>query len=175
MVAASMLNLADAVFLKGCTGMNLDYAARAVFWKQHKDFNHGTGHGVGYLSNVHEPPVSFHWRYRPGNYHPLEVNMVITDEPGIYVEGKYGIRTENELLVSPDEENAYGQFLRFESLTLAPIDLDALDPEQMTEEECRLLNAYHKKVYEQLSPYLTEPEQTWLQKYTAPIYKPAKA
>ena len=171
MVAAGMLHLADAVFLEGCTGMNLDYAARAPFWKKGKDFHHGTGHGVGYLGNIHEPPVTFNWIQRSRKRYPLEKNMVITDEPGIYVEGSHGIRTENELLVCQGERNAYGQFLYFEPLTLAPIDLDAIVPEQLTEEECELLNAYHRKVYETISPYLSQKENDWLKIYTRSIGK----
>ena len=170
-VLCSMLNLADARFLYGCTGMSLDYAAREPFWRQHLNFNHGTGHGVGYLGNIHEPPARFFWKMPMGTctIPALEPGMVITDEPGIYIENSHGIRTENELLVVKDTENEYGQFLRFETLTFVPIDLDAVDPEQMTDRERRLLNAYHTQVWEKISSYLGEEEREWLKRYTREI------
>lgn len=169
MVVVSMLNLADAVFLYGAGGITLDYIAREPFWRQHLNFNHGTGHGVGYLGNIHEPPQRFHWKYNTSVCRPLEKNMVITDEPGIYIEGSHGIRIENELLVCEDEKNEYGQFMHFEHLTFVPIDLDALAPELMTEKEKMLLNTYHKAVYEKIAPHLTEEEQNWLKEYTREI------
>ena len=169
-VLAGALNLADAVFKKGCSGASLDYAARAPFWKYRKDFNHGTGHGVGYLGNVHEPPIAFHWNPRRNQQELLE-NMIITDEPGIYIEGKYGIRTENELIVCKDTINGFGEFLKFDILTLVPIDLDAVDPKYLSEEQCELLNQYHKKVREKISPYLEAEEREWLKTYTREIHK----
>lgn len=169
MVVVSMLNLADAVFLYGSTGMNLDYIAREPFWRQHLNYNHGTGHGVGYLGNIHEPPQRFHWKYSANGCQALEKNMVITDEPGIYIEGSHGIRIENELLVCEGEKNEYGQFMHFEHLTFVPIDLDALEPGLMTEKERQLLNSYHRKVYEKIAPYLNEDERDWLKVYTREI------
>lgn len=168
-VAVSMLNLADVRFLYGCTGMNLDYVAREPFWRQNLNFNHGTGHGVGYLGNIHEPPTGFRWQFRPNEIHPFEANMIITDEPGIYIEGSHGIRTENELLVCKGEKNEYGQFMYFEPITFVPIDLDAINPGLMTEKEKKLLNDYHKKVYELIAPHLAEEEKEWLKKYTQAI------
>lgn len=170
-VVCSMLHLAYARFLQGCTGMTLDYAAREPFWRQGLNYNHGTGHGVGYLGNIHEPPVNFHWKKVPGKskYPALEVNMVITDEPGIYIEGSHGIRIENELMVALGEKNEYGQFMQFEILTFVPIDLDAIDPELMTEQEKKMLNDYHQKVFEKISPHLTEDERSWLKTYTREI------
>lgn len=170
-VVCSMLHLAYARFLQGCTGMTLDYAAREPFWRQGLNYNHGTGHGVGYLGNIHEPPVNFHWKRVPGKmkYPALEVNMVITDEPGIYIEGSHGIRIENELMVAEGEKNEYGQFLHFDILTFVPIDLDAIDSELMTEQEKKMLNDYHKKVYEKICPHLTEEERRWLREYTREI------
>lgn len=171
LVAAGMLKLADSVFPAGCTGAVLDYAAREPLWKRYKDFNHGTGHGVGYLGNIHEPPATINWRIRPGNTRVLQKNMVITDEPGIYIEGSHGIRTENELMVK--EEPAEG-FLGFEILTFVPVDLDAILPDLLGEEGCRLLNAYHSKVREMVGPYLPEEEKEWLDYYTRPV-RPARA
>lgn len=169
LVARAMLRLMNTVFLYGCSGANLDCIAREVFWKKRVNFNHGTGHGVGYLLNVHEPPVNFRWKEGKTPAPVLEKNMVITDEPGLYIEGAYGIRLENELLVREDEKNGYGQFMRFEPLTFVPIDLDALLPEEMTEEERKMLNVYHKRVYETVSPYLNEEEKQWLKEYTRSI------
>lgn len=168
-VLCGMLNLADARFLYGCTGMSLDYAAREPFWRHNLNFNHGTGHGVGYLGSIHEPPARFFWRMPAGTTHAipvLEPGMVITDEPGIYIENSHGVRTENELLVTKGEANEYGQFLHFETLTFVPVDLDAVKPELMTEQERKLLNQYHKQVREKLTPYLTEEEKEWLNIYT---------
>lgn len=169
MVAASMLNLADVRFLYGCIGMNLDYVAREPFWRQNLNYNHGTGHGVGYLGNIHEPPAVFRWQYRPQETCPFEANMIITDEPGIYIEGSHGVRIENELLVCKGVKNEYGQFMHFEPVTFVPIDLDAINPEIMTEKEKTLLNDYHKKVYELIAPHLTEEEKEWLKGYTKAV------
>ena len=169
LVARAMLRLSDAVFLHGSSGVTLDALAREVFWKERLNFNHGTGHGVGYLLNIHEPPINFRWREGSRPAQIFEENMVITDEPGIYIEGSHGIRLENELLVRRDTENEYGQFLRFEVLTFVPVDLDALLPGCMTEEEREMLNTYHRKVYEQISPYLNEEEKSWLRHAVRPI------
>ena len=169
LVAAGMLRLAAARFLYGCSGANLDYAAREPFWRENLNFNHGTGHGVGYLGNIHEPPIGFRWKCSKSDMHPLEENMVITDEPGIYIEGSYGIRLENELLVRAGEKNEYGQFMYFETLTFVPIDLDAINPEKLEEREKELLNAYHVEVYRNIAPYLSEEERSWLKEYTRSI------
>ena len=169
LVAAGMLRLAAARFLYGCSGANLDYAAREPFWRENLNFNHGTGHGVGYLGNIHEPPIGFRWKCSKSDMHPLEENMVITDEPGIYIEGSYGIRLENELLVRAGEKNEYGQFMYFETLTFVPIDLDAINPDKLEEREKELLNAYHAEVYRNIAPYLSEEERSWLKEYTRSI------
>lgn len=169
-VCRGNLRLANAVFLYGCSGYSLDVLCREPLWQLRADYKHGTGHGVGYLLSIHEGPNAFRWKLRDGETPAvLEAGMVTTDEPGVYVEGKYGIRTENELVCIPQEQNEYGQFMAFENLTLTPIDLDAILPEEMSAEEREYLNAYHRKVYETLSPYLTEAERIWLQKYTRNI------
>lgn len=168
-VTRAMLRLANAVFLYGCGGTTLDVLAREAFWKERLNFNHGTGHGVGYLLSVHEPPINFRWREGNRPVQIFEENMVITDEPGIYIEGSHGIRLENELLVQKDIKNEYGQFMRFEILTYVPLDLDALLPEYMSEEEKEMLNSYHRKVFEKISPYLNKEEKTWLRHATRPI------
>lgn len=169
LVARAMLHLMNTVFLHGCSGANLDCIAREVFWKERVNFNHGTGHGVGYLLNVHEPPINFRWKEGAIPAPALEKNMVITDEPGIYIEGSHGIRLENMLLVCADEHNEYGEFMHFEPLTYVPVDLDALLPERMTAEERAMLNSYHRSVYEKVSPYLNEDERSWLKQYTRPV------
>lgn len=165
----SNMHLAHGRFLYGCTGMNLDILARAPFWNRNLNFNHGTGHGVGYLMNIHEAPTGFRWQYRPNECHPFEVGMVITDEPGIYIAGSHGIRIENELLVCQGEKNEYGQFMYFEPISFVPIDLDAINPDIMTIEEKNWLNEYHEKVYEKISPYLNADEKEWLKEYTRAI------
>lgn len=169
LVAISNLNLANVRFLKGSSGLTLDYAARKPFWDRGMDYNHGTGHGVGYLLNVHEGPAAFRWKYRAGETAELEKGMVLTDEPGIYIEGSHGIRLENELLVCEGGKNEYGQFMYFDTITFIPFDLDAINPDMMTAGEKKLLNDYHTKVYEMLTPYLTEDEKEWLKEYTREI------
>lgn len=169
LTAISNLQLASAKFLYGTTGMTLDMLARKPFWDRNLNFNHGTGHGVGYLLNIHEPPTGFRWQYRAGEIQPFEEGMVITDEPGIYLEGEYGIRLENELLTRKGIQNEYGQFLYFEPITFVPMDLDAILPDIMTAEERQLLNDYHSTVYEKLSPYLEGDEKEWLRKYTRAV------
>ena len=169
LVAISNLQLASAKFLYGTTGMTLDMLARKPFWDRNLNFNHGTGHGVGYLLNIHEGPTGFRWQYRAGEITPFEEGMIITDEPGIYIEGSHGIRLENELLTHKGEKNEYGQFMYFEPITYIPMDLDAINPEIMTTEDKKLLNDYHKTVFEKVSPYLNEEEKEWLKKYTRAI------
>lgn len=169
-VCRGMLNLANAKFQYGCTGRNLDYLARSPLWEVNLDYNHGTGHGVGHILNVHEGPQGIRWRMIAGVVEqPLEEGMITSDEPGLYLEGKYGIRTENELLCLKGTKNEYGQFMYFENLTLVPIDLDAIVPEQMSDDEKRRLNAYHADVFRVISPYLTEEEALWLKEYTREI------
>lgn len=165
------LNLASAKFLYGCRGTNLDILAREPLWKLGLDYKCGTGHGIGYFLNVHEGPNAFRWRHASDGSRDcvLEEGMVTTDEPGIYLEGSYGIRTENELVCKKAEKNAYGQFMEFEIITYAPIDLDAILPEEMTAGEREFLNAYHKMVYEKISPFLEEKEREWLKEYTREI------
>lgn len=169
LVAISNLQLADAKFLEGCTGMVLDILSRKPFWDRNLNFNHGTGHGVGYLLNIHEGPAGFRWKYRKGETEVLREGMIITDEPGIYIEGSHGIRLENEILCRKGEKNEYGQFMYFEPITYIPMDLDAINPEIMTAEDKKRLNDYHKKVYEMVSPYLNEEEKDWLKVYTREI------
>ena len=170
-VVRAMMNLSRANFLYGCHGYNLDVLVRQPIWDLNIDFQCGSGHGVGYLGNVHEPPTGFRWYVVPSKneHHQLEEGMVITDEPGIYEDGKFGIRIENEFIVRKGELNKYGQFMHFETITFAPIDLDGIDPEEMTKSEREWLNTYHKDVYEKIGPHLTDEEREWLKEYTRAI------
>lgn len=169
MVVKSNLNLANVKFLYGCNGISLDVICREPIWKENLDYQCGTGHGVGYLLNVHEGPNSFRWQYRPGFDNPFEAGMITTDEPGIYLQDQYGIRTENELICFKGEKNQYGQFMGFENITYVPIDLDGIDKQYLNAEDVKQLNDYHKMVYEKISPYMTPEENEWLKEYTREI------
>ena len=171
LVLQAMLHLRSTRFLYGCKGLNLDIRAREVFWERGLDYKHGTGHGVGYLLNVHEGPNSFRWKQIPGGAESavLEEGMVTTDEPGIYIEGSHGIRTENELLCRKGEKNGYGQFMYFEDLTWVPIDLDGVDVSLLSEKERTQLNDYHKTVFKKLNPYFINEELEWLREATREV------
>lgn len=169
-VLRSMLNLAGAQFPYGCRGEHLDVLARRPLWEQGLDYRHGTGHGVGFLLNVHEGPNRFAYNTDPERPScVLEPGMVTTDEPGYYEDGAFGIRIENDLLCVSGPETAYGRFLALEPLTLCPIDTEAVDPSLMSRREISLLNQYHALVWEQLSGLLPEKERAWLQEATRPI------
>ncbi len=166
-VAAGMLQLSAARWLYGCTGRNLDILARQPLWNMGLDYRCGTGHGVGYILNVHEGPHSLRWRYTAGvGETVLEAGMDVTDEPGVYIEGKYGIRIENVLVAQEDVKNEYGQFMHFKTLTWVPIDMEAIDEGYLTEEQKMWLYNYQKQVYDKVSPYLSEEEAEWLKKET---------
>lgn len=160
------LNLSDAKFRYGCCGQNLDYIAREPLWRLGEDYNHGTGHGVGYLLNVHEGPNSFRWKSSSA---VLEEGMITSNEPGYYVENEFGVRHENLIVCKKAEETAFGQFMCLENLTMVPFDLDAVEPALLTDHEKELLNAYHRDVYEKISPYLNEEEKEWLKESTRAI------
>jgi len=166
-----MLNLSSAKFLYGCSGLNLDILARGPLWDEGVDYRCGTGHGVGYLLNVHEAPNGFRWKAVAGRnvLCVLEDGMVTSNEPGVYVEGSYGIRIENEIVCKKSQKNEYGQFMKFETLTVAPIDLDLIDTDYLSKKDIERLNKYHQFVYNTISPYLDNQEKTWLKKYTDAI------
>lgn len=170
-VLRGMLNLANARFLYGCIGMNLDILARGPVWDMDIDYQCGTGHGIGYLLGVHEPPNGFRWKKVPerDDSAVIEEGMVTSDEPGVYIEGSHGIRIENELVCRKGEKNEYGQFMYFDTITMAPIDLDAIDTKYMSTTDIERLNSYHKQVYDTISGYLTEEEREWLREYTKPV------
>jgi Xaa-Pro aminopeptidase len=162
------LNLAAAVFRAGCTGVNLDLLARAPLWELGLDFNHGTGHGVGYLLNCHEGPNSFRWKIaaNPADNAVFQEGMITSDEPGVYLTGEYGIRLENLLVCQKKQHTEFGSFLCFAPLTLVPFDRDAIVPEQMTLRERELLNTYHALVYRELAPRLNADDRRWLAEAT---------
>lgn len=155
-----MLNLANTRFLHGCTGYNLDIMARAPLWNENIDYRCGTGHGVGYLLNVHEAPNGFRWKHIQGvnDLAVLTPGMVTSDEPGVYADGRFGIRIENEIIVTEDKENEYGRWLKFEMLTMVPVDLDLVDVQYLNYKDIEQLNNYHKQVYNVLSPYMKGEE-----------------
>lgn len=166
LVLKGMLNLMNARFIKGCTGRNLDILAREPLWKYGMDYKCGTGHGVGCFLNVHEGPQNIRWRYIEGdNETVLEPGMLVTDEPGVYKEDHYGIRTENTLLVVEKDRNFDGTFLGFEPLTFVPIDVRAIDFRYMSYEDVEQLKAYQQEVVDKISPYLEEHEREWLNTY----------
>ncbi|MBU5307779.1 aminopeptidase P family protein [Clostridioides mangenotii] len=170
-VARGMISLSRAKFLHGCIGYNLDVLSRGIMWQMGIDYQCGTGHGIGFVLNVHEAPNGFRWKVSPDRFETavLEEGMVTTNEPGIYIEGSHGIRIENEIVTRKAEKNMYGQFMDFEVVTFAPIDLDGIVPELMTHEEREYLNWYHGQVFEKISPHLTNEEREWLKKYTRSI------
>ncbi|MBQ5431718.1 MAG: aminopeptidase P family protein [Lachnospiraceae bacterium] len=170
LVLRSHLRLLSAHFPKGTAGVNLDILARGPLWDRGLDYRCGTGHGVGHILNVHEGPNSFRWRVENDEARTHIVpGQITTDEPGLYFEGEFGIRTESELLCVEDEKTEYGQFYCFENLTFCPIDLDAIVPELLTQYEKAELNAYHANCYETLAPLLPPEEAKWLKEVTRAI------
>lgn len=164
----SHINLARAVFLSGVTGYYLDVLARQPLWQHHMDYKCGTGHGVGYLLSVHEGPQRFNMTYKPVPLHP---GMVITNEPGVYKEGSHGIRLENDYVVAEDQKVGADQYLKLDCLSFVPFDRAAIDTAYLEGYEVDWFNAYQKKVYDLLSPYLTESERAWLESETQPLDK----
>lgn len=165
LILKAMIGLAMARFPYGTRGCQLDTFARAPLWNQGLNFGHGTGHGVGYFLNVHEGPQQI----RPENTHTILPGMVMSDEPGIYIAGRYGIRIENLLVCNEWTSNDYGRFLAFETLTLCPIDTKPIDVNMLTDTERKWLNTYHSTVYKRLAPHLPDEVKTWLANKTAAI------
>ena len=166
-VARAMIRLSQAKFLYGVNGYYLDILARGIMWEQELNYNHGTGHGIGHVLNVHEAPNGIRCDNR--NLATLEEGMITTNEPGFYKAGSHGIRIENEMLCKKGVKNEYGQFMEFEPITIAPIDLDAIDVNLMKDDEKAYLNEYHKMVFDTVSPFLSEEEVEWLKGYTRAI------
>ena len=166
-VVNALMQLTHAKWLYGCTGRNLDILARQPIWDKGLDYKCGTGHGVGYILNVHEGPQNMRWRYsKDQNEAVIEAGMDITNEPGVYIEGSHGIRIENVMVAVNDVKNEYGQFMHFDTLTWVPVDFDAVDERYLTDTTRTMLYAYQKEVYEKISPYLNEDERKWLQRET---------
>ncbi len=170
MVAAGMLQLSNARWIYGCTGRNLDILARQPLWEMGLDFKHGTGHGIGYILNVHEGPQNLRWKFAEDMTEAvLEAGMITSNEPGVYIEGSHGIRIENIIVACNGEKNEYGQFMYFDTLTYAPIDLEGIEPAYLNDTQKEYLNTYHRMVREKIGPYLTAEELEWLQEATREI------
>lgn len=169
LVLKGMIDLAMAKFPGGTKGFQLDLLSRKALWDNGLNYGHGTGHGVGFFLNVHEGPYSIGPGASGGNQLPLVPGLVFSDEPAVYREGKYGIRTENLLLVSEDEKNDFGQFLKFETLSLCHIDTSLIEKTLLDPYELKWLNNYHSIVYERISPLLTDEEKIWLKVKTKEI------
>lgn len=166
LVLKGHLQLQNLCFPDGACGSQLDAVARMAMWSEGMNFMHGTGHGVGSYLNVHEGPHQIRMEWRPA---PLHAGMTVTDEPGLYLAGRFGVRTENTLLVVPHKKTEFGSFLRFEPLTLCPIDKTPIVPEMLSADERVWLNAYHRHVYEALYAMLEPDEQKWLADACAPL------
>ncbi|MCR4806438.1 MAG: aminopeptidase P family protein [Lachnospiraceae bacterium] len=169
-VLKGMLDLADAVFLEGTSGENLDILARRPIWERLVDYRHGTGHGVGAMLNVHEGPQAFRCKIVKGRIQPpLKPGMITSDEPGIYLEGRYGIRIENLLLCREKAVNEWGRFLAFETLTLVPYERDAIVKAMLTDRQRDMINDYNMQIFDLYKDRLTKEERAWLEKETAPL------
>ena len=170
LVLKSHIDLAKTTFLEGTPGLSLDMISRAPMYQDYVDYRHGTGHGVGYLLNVHEGPQSITCRaITPMSSYPFKENMLTSNEPGVYLENKFGIRHENLVLTYKKEENEWGKFLGLETITLVPFDLDGIDKRMLDESEKKWLNNYHKLVYKKLNKYLTPELRSYLKKVTKAI------
>ena len=169
LVLKGHLALSRTVFPIGTTGLQLDLAARSAMWAAGYDFGHGTGHGVGAYLCVHEGPHQIRKNVRGCTLVPFKPGMVVTNEPGIYVEGRFGVRIENMLICADDRTTPFGRFCRFDTLTLCPYDRRAADRTMLTDEEVGQINIYHEKVRRELLPLLTdEADRRWLEAATAP-------
>ena len=166
LVLKGFINFAMLKFPDGATGTQLDATARLPLWREGMNFLHGTGHGVGAYLNVHEGPHQVRMQWRPAPFH---AGMTITDEPGLYIEGEYGIRIENTLLTIPYRSTDFGEFLQFSSLTLCPIDTTPIVLSMLSAEEITWLNDYHRLVYTTLTPHLDREHSAWLKEATKPL------
>ena len=170
LVLRGHLQLGAAKFLYGCTGENLDMLARTPLWENGLDYNHGTGHGVGFVLGVHEGPERVHWDVNRQKRHcVIEEGMIFSNEPGIYLAGKFGVRIENLVVVREAGRTEFGRFLKLEPLTLVPYDRDAIDLAMLSSRDVELLNDYHAKVCAAILPYLQGDELNWLKEVTAPV------
>lgn len=168
LVLKGHIQLELAKFPDGASGTQIDALSRECMWREGYNFLHGTGHGVGSYLNVHEGPHQIRMEWKPT---PLRAGMTVTDEPGLYLKGKFGVRIENTLLIKDFVETTFGKFLQMESLTLCPIDTAPIDVDMLLLQEVEWLNAYHREVFEKLSPYLEDEEVGWLAEATKPLVK----
>jgi Xaa-Pro aminopeptidase len=166
LVLKGHINLARAKFPAGTRGYQLDILARDALWQSGLNYGHGTGHGIGYYLNVHEGPQSIS---PADNTNPIEPGMVLSNEPAIYREGEYGIRTENVILCYEDEETEFGKFLKFDTISFCYLDKNLIDKSILTEEDISWINTYHSEVFDKLSPFLPEEEKLWLKDKTEPL------
>jgi Xaa-Pro aminopeptidase len=166
LVLKGHINLARAKFPVGTRGYQLDILARNALWQNGLNYGHGTGHGIGFCLNVHEGPQSIS---PADNTNPVEPGMVLSNEPAIYREGEYGIRTENVILCYEDEETEYGRFLKFDTISLCYIDKNLIDKSMLNKEEISWINTYHSEVFDKISPFLPEEEKMWLKDKTEPL------
>ena len=166
LVLKGHIAIANAVFPEGTTGHQLDAMARQYLWKEGKAYYHGTGHGIGFFINCHEGPQSIRLNINPT---PLEVGMATSNEPGVYYEGKYGIRTENIIITVPAMETEFGKFFKFKTVTLFPYDSRLIDTSIMSDDEIQWVNDYHKMVRERLTPLLNAEEAAWMETKTQPL------
>jgi Xaa-Pro aminopeptidase len=166
LVLKGHIALALAKFPAGTKGYQLDTLARSALWENGLNYGHGTGHGVGYCLNVHESPPSISPSVTTGTKAAIEPGMLVSNEPGHYREGEYGIRTENLVICYEDEETESGKFLKFETISLCYIDKSLIIKDLLDEKEIRWLNSYHQEVYEKLSPHLNGEEKKWLKEKT---------
>ena len=167
-VLKSNIALTKAVFIAGTTGLQIEYAARKIMWDNHMHYRTGTGHGIGFFLNVHEGPHSISPRFIDT---PLKEGMLLSNEPGVYRDGKYGIRTETNILVKKSVSNEYGDFLEFETVSFFPIDVNGIDVSLLTDEELLWINNYHEEVFKKLSPFLDDEERTFLKEETKKLLK----
>jgi Xaa-Pro aminopeptidase len=171
LVLKGNIQLAMLKFPDGASGTQLDALARMDMWREGMNYLHGTGHGVGSYLNVHEGPHQIRMQWKPS---PLRANMIVTDEPGLYLEGRFGVRIENTMIILPYKETEFGRFLQMESLTLCPIDTEPIIIDMMRPEEIEWLNNYHQRVYDELSPLLEDEEdREWLGQQTRPLPPPS--
>ena len=169
LVLKGNIQLAMLKFPDGASGTQLDALARMDMWREGMNYLHGTGHGVGSYLNVHEGPHQIRMQWKPS---PLRANMIVTDEPGLYLEGRFGVRIENTMIILPYKETEFGRFLQMEPLTLCPIDTEPIIPDMMRPEEIEWLNHYHKRVYDELEPLLEDEDREWLKEKTRPVASP---
>lgn len=166
LVLKGHIQLAMCKFPKGAAGTQMDILARSAMWREGLNYLHGTGHGVGSYLNVHEGPHQFRMEWMPA---PFVEGMTVTDEPGIYLPDRFGVRIENTMIVEKYKTTEFGEFLQFDALTLCPIDTAPIDVSMLSDEEVEWLNSYHRRVYDAIAPHVSMDEREWLREATKEI------